>query len=52
MEDWRQMKIEEIEYNPETRKVRLRLTTGGYRGEYGSYREDRVTVELDAQEVW
>jgi len=51
-EAWRTMKIEDIEFCKETGKVRLRLTTGGYRGDYGHYREDRVLVVLNAEEAY
>lgn len=51
-EVWRTMRIEEIEYSKETGKVRLRLTTGGYRGDYGHWSEDRVVVILNAEETY
>jgi len=49
---WRTMKIEEIEYSADLQKVRLILTTGGYRGEYGQYTEDRISVVLDVNPDW
>ena len=50
VETWREMKIEGVEFCPETMKVRLSLTSGPYRGEYGQFREDRTVVILNAEE--
>ena len=50
---WIPGRIEDAEISSDGSKVRLYLTTGGYRGEWGEYVETKVAVELSTSpESW